>query len=126
MRPGCIRLVVSGGERLNWRASCDNLIIIIFRILLELQNSKLFLKIKNNNNNTCNSVLHVLLYAKNFLLEHNINKITMESDSPYRKTYVYILNFFGIRPILLYYAKSDWAYTIEWVYIYSMYVLYVY
>ena len=90
MRPGCIRLVVSGGERLNWRASCDNLIIIIFRILLELQNSKLFLKIKNNNNNTCNSVLHVLLYAKNFLLEHNINKITMESDSRHIKTYMYI------------------------------------
>ena len=37
----------------------------------------------------------------------------------------YVLNFFGFEAILLYYAKSDWAYRIQWVNIYGMYVLYV-
>ena len=52
-------------------------------------------KIKKNNNNTCKSVLHVLLYRE---------------------------NFFPFRPILLFYAKSDWAYRKTYVYMYCMYV----
>ena len=55
----------------------------------QFRKSKPNSKIRNNNNNTCNILLHVLLYAQNFLLEHNMLKITMESDSPYRKTYIY-------------------------------------
>ena len=46
------------------------------------------------------------VYIPNFLLEGNRPKITMESDSPYTITYVYI---WPIPIYLLYVLKKNWA-----------------
>ena len=60
------------------------------------------------------------------LLEGNRPKITMDADSPYKKTYVYIQNFLleGNRPKIT--MESDSLYRKTYVYICPMYVYLLY
>ena len=56
----------------------------------------------------------------------NTSKITLDLDSPYKKTYVYIYNFLleGDRPKIT--MESDSPYVISYVYICPMYVYLLY